>query len=173
MCGIAGTIGSNLPAEHLGAVVQRMTDVISHRGPDDQGFYSEHSLAIGMRRLSIIDLEGGSQPISNEDGSVVIVFNGEIYNYRELRDELRARGHQLATCSPTFDACGSPVMRSASVTKMPRIHKTRDSQALQGEEQRYPIVPAATFSPLTKSVRDRSTAAVMNDFIKDLPWRTK
>lgn len=78
-----------------------MCDVIAHRGPDDEGFYTDGGLAIGMRRLSIIDLATGQQPISNEDGTVWIVFNGEIYNFRELRDELRQRGHRFRTNSDT------------------------------------------------------------------------
>jgi len=74
-----------------------MLDAIVHRGPDDAGTYIEDSVALGMRRLSIIDLETGQQPIANEDGSVVIVFNGEIYNFRELRSQLEARGHVFRT----------------------------------------------------------------------------
>jgi asparagine synthase (glutamine-hydrolysing) len=82
-------------------VLQRMCGVIEHRGPDDEGFYVEGGVALGMRRLSIIDLFKGHQPISNEDGSVWIVFNGEIYNYREIRDELIGRGHIFQTGSDT------------------------------------------------------------------------
>ncbi len=96
-------------------------DVIRHRGPDDEGVYSsapargdapKPNAALGFRRLSIIDLEGGHQPLSNEDGTVWIVFNGEIYNYRELRDDLEARGHQFATHTDTevivhlYEECG-------------------------------------------------------------------
>ncbi len=82
-------------------MVQGMCDQIIHRGPDDSGYYVEGGCALGMRRLSIIDLAGGHQPISNEDGSVWIVFNGEIYNYQELRDLLLARGHRFTTNSDT------------------------------------------------------------------------
>ena len=78
-----------------------MCDVIRHRGPDDDGFYVEGGCAIGMRRLSIIDLSTGHQPISNEDGSVWIVFNGEIYQYKELREWLLSRGHKFKTQSDT------------------------------------------------------------------------
>jgi len=78
-----------------------MCDQIRHRGPDDEGFYVDRHCALGMRRLSIIDLAGGHQPISNEDGSVWVVFNGEIYNYRELRGDLIARGHRFVTNSDT------------------------------------------------------------------------
>lgn len=78
-----------------------MCDQIRHRGPDDEGFFVERQCAIGMRRLSIIDLAGGHQPISNEDGSVWVVFNGEIYDYQELRRDLIARGHRFTTNSDT------------------------------------------------------------------------
>ena len=78
-----------------------MTDLIRHRGPDDEGIYTDGLCGIGMRRLSIIDLNTGHQPISNEDGSIWVVFNGEIYNYQELRDDLISRGHRFATNSDT------------------------------------------------------------------------
>lgn len=78
-----------------------MTDRISHRGPDDFGYFREGPVGLGHRRLSIIDLGGGKQPIFNEDGSIVIVFNGEIYNYAELTAELIARGHVFKTRSDT------------------------------------------------------------------------
>ncbi len=78
-----------------------MCDQIRHRGPDDEGFYTDRQCALGMRRLSIIDLAGGHQPMSNEDGSVWVVFNGEIYDYQELRRDLIARGHRFTTNSDT------------------------------------------------------------------------
>ncbi|MBN1966937.1 MAG: asparagine synthetase B, partial [Anaerolineae bacterium] len=78
-----------------------MLGVIAHRGPDDEGLFCDGDLAIGMRRLSIIDLSTGQQPIFNEDGSIVIVFNGEIYNYKELVEHLEARGHVFKTHSDT------------------------------------------------------------------------
>jgi asparagine synthase (glutamine-hydrolysing) len=78
-----------------------MCDAIRHRGPDDAGYYVNGCAALGMRRLSIIDVSGGHQPISNEDGTVHVVFNGEIYNYRALQDRLRRNGHRLATKSDT------------------------------------------------------------------------
>jgi asparagine synthase (glutamine-hydrolysing) len=83
------------------AVMNRMVDVMEHRGPDDRGIWLGDRVALGMRRLSIIDLPGGHQPITNEDGSLVIVFNGEIYNYRELRPDLERRGHIFRTHSDT------------------------------------------------------------------------
>ncbi len=99
MCGIAGFLLRNQTA--MPADVRAMTDVIRHRGPDDEGVYTDGPCGIGMRRLSIIDLSTGHQPISNEDGSVWMVFNGEIYKYKELRDDLIRRGHRFRTNSDT------------------------------------------------------------------------
>ena len=99
MCGIAGYFTRDNDARQ--AVVQAMCDVIRHRGPDDEGFHVEGPCAIGMRRLSIIDLATGHQPISNEDGSVWVVFNGEIYDYKELRERLIGQGHRFRTHSDT------------------------------------------------------------------------
>jgi asparagine synthase (glutamine-hydrolysing) len=103
MCGIAGFIDpENLSdAEQAADILDRMCRVITHRGPDDQGTLVEGRAALGMRRLSIIDLAGGRQPISGCNGAVTIVFNGEIYNYRELQSELEARGHRFRTHSDT------------------------------------------------------------------------
>jgi len=101
MCGISGIYrGSDGPPVER-RVLKNMLDIIRHRGPDDDGMFLAEQVGIGMRRLSIIDVAGGHQPITNEDGSVVVVFNGEIYNYRELAEGLRARGHRLATNSDT------------------------------------------------------------------------
>ena len=100
MCGIAGIVGSvNRPVDD--AVLRAMTDALWHRGPDDEGFLVQRSVGLGMRRLSIIDVEGGRQPIHNEDKSVWVVFNGEIYNHDELRDDLQAMGHTFYTRSDT------------------------------------------------------------------------
>ncbi|HKS43357.1 MAG TPA: asparagine synthase (glutamine-hydrolyzing) [Blastocatellia bacterium] len=103
MCGIAGMFEpeTRMSATERRETLKRMCDRIEHRGPDDEGFYVEGGVALGMRRLSIIDLFTGHQPISNEDGSVWIVFNGEIYNYREIRDLLISRGHTFQTESDT------------------------------------------------------------------------
>src|SRR5262245_37038141 len=99
MCGIAGYwLRDGLASE---AGVRAMCDLIRHRGPDDEGFHVDGGCGIGMRRLSIIDLATGHQPISNEDGTVWIVFNGEIYDYQNLRRSLIARGHRFATQSDT------------------------------------------------------------------------
>ncbi|NLO91827.1 MAG: asparagine synthase (glutamine-hydrolyzing) [Elusimicrobia bacterium] len=96
MCGICGFTGA--PDKPL---LERMTARIQHRGPDSCGFYAAPGVNLGMRRLSIIDLSTGEQPIGNEDGTVWTVFNGEIYNYRELRAELSAQGHVFRTASDT------------------------------------------------------------------------
>src|ERR1051326_5164704 len=95
MCGIAGQLrlGSNVDA----AEIRAMCDRIRHRGPDDEGFHIDGPCGIGMRRLSIIDLSTGHQPVANEDGTVWVVFNGEIYNSPEIRCRLEAAGHRFAT----------------------------------------------------------------------------
>jgi asparagine synthase (glutamine-hydrolysing) len=101
MCGIAGIVGANRNDRIDEAVVRRMCDAIVHRGPDDEGLLARQNTGLGMRRLSIIDLAGGHQPIFNEDRSAWIVFNGEIYNFPELRPELEAKGHRFVTHSDT------------------------------------------------------------------------
>jgi asparagine synthase (glutamine-hydrolysing) len=102
MCGIAGLAGFTV-AERPRAEqqVRAMCDLIHHRGPDGEGYFTDDSIALGMRRLSIIDVAGGWQPIANEDGQVLVVFNGEIYNHNQLRDELRHAGHTFRTRSDT------------------------------------------------------------------------
>ena len=101
MCGICGVFnfGTGEPADPV--ALKRATDAMAHRGPDDEGFYLDGPVGLGNRRLSIIDLPGGHQPIANEDESVWITFNGEIYNYRDLRPDLVARGHKFRTSSDT------------------------------------------------------------------------
>lgn len=99
MCGFAGFVGPS--PEDAGIVLRRMTDVISHRGPDDEGDYVDDRCALGFRRLSIIDLATGHQPMSLENGNLWIVFNGEIYNFLELRSHLESVGHCFQTLSDT------------------------------------------------------------------------
>src|SRR5919197_2788985 len=99
MCGIAGTLATDGPIEP--SVVERMCEALEHRGPDSRGTFSEDGVALGVARLAVIDVEGGDQPIANEDGTVVLVCNGEIYNYRELREDLTRRGHRFSTRSDT------------------------------------------------------------------------
>ncbi|HEY5320951.1 MAG TPA: asparagine synthase (glutamine-hydrolyzing) [Galbitalea sp.] len=99
MCGIAGKVSGSGPVHE--ELLHRMCSVIEHRGPDSRGVYAEGPVGLGIQRLRIIDLQTGDQPVFNEDGSVVVVLNGEIYNYRELRDELTSRGHRFSTGSDT------------------------------------------------------------------------
>ena len=98
MCGITGFVGQRAEMQQI---LQEMMDLIAHRGPDGQGQFVEGPAALGQRRLSIIDLEGGKQPMFNEDENLVVVFNGEIYNFQELSEELKAAGHAFATRSDT------------------------------------------------------------------------
>lgn len=100
MCGIVGFWDKNAGYD-ANATVKAMADKIIHRGPDSEGYFVEGPAALGFRRLSIIDLEGGTQPIFNEDKSVVITFNGEIYNFQALRSELEAKGHVFSTKTDT------------------------------------------------------------------------
>jgi asparagine synthase (glutamine-hydrolysing) len=100
MCGIAGIAGFGEKRVFVDEV-RRMCDALYHRGPDDQGFFYAPDVVLGMRRLSIIDLQTGRQPIGNEDGSIHVVFNGEIYNFAELRRDLESRGHRFSTATDT------------------------------------------------------------------------
>ncbi|MBX6395722.1 MAG: asparagine synthase (glutamine-hydrolyzing), partial [Alicyclobacillaceae bacterium] len=99
MCGICGVAKAGGPVEL--ETLQRMAARMIHRGPDDEGYYTGNGIGLGFRRLAIIDLEGGHQPLSNEDGSVWVVFNGEIYNYKALRASLLDRGHRFRTETDT------------------------------------------------------------------------
>ncbi|MFY9561004.1 MAG: asparagine synthase (glutamine-hydrolyzing) [Terriglobales bacterium] len=101
MCGIAGILEFGRDARADAGALREMCRVMTHRGPDDDGFHTDGPVGIGMRRLSIVDLATGHQPISNEDGSITIVFNGEIYNHLSLREQLIARGHAYRTKSDT------------------------------------------------------------------------
>jgi asparagine synthase (glutamine-hydrolysing) len=101
MCGIAGVASFDGGAPPARAQLKAMCDEIVHRGPDDEGYDVCHNVGLGMRRLSIIDVAGGHQPIFNEDRTIRVVYNGEIYNYRELRCELEAKGHRFSTASDT------------------------------------------------------------------------
>jgi asparagine synthase (glutamine-hydrolysing) len=101
MCGITGIFQSNGRRTINFDTLGRMTERLTHRGPDDHGVHAEPGIGLGFRRLSIIDLAGGHQPMFNEDGQVAVIFNGEIYNFRELRVELERAGHRFATSSDT------------------------------------------------------------------------
>src|SRR5438874_13018674 len=100
MCGIAGllSLGDKPVFEEE---VRAMCDAMVHRGPDDEGYYSADRIALGMRRLSIIDLQTGHEPVHNEDKTVWVVLNGEIYNYQEIRKDLLAKGHAFYTATDT------------------------------------------------------------------------
>jgi asparagine synthase (glutamine-hydrolysing) len=101
MCGICGKLNFDSAATVSPLLIKSMADTISHRGPDDEGYFVSGPIGLGFRRLSIIDLAGGHQPLSNEDGSIHIIFNGEIYNYKELRQYLFGRGHIFRTQTDT------------------------------------------------------------------------
>src|SRR4051812_42794309 len=100
MCGIAGILHFDASTP-LRAEIESLTARVNHRGPDGKGFHVEGPVALGHRRLSIIDLATGAQPMSVAHGAVWITYNGELYNYRELREELRAAGHSFRTTSDT------------------------------------------------------------------------
>ncbi len=101
MCGIAGMVQTHPDGAVTEAVIQQMCQAIVHRGPDDEGVFVKGGVGLGMRRLSIIDLAGGHQPLFNEDKTIWIVFNGEIYNFLDLRPELERRGHRFSTHTDT------------------------------------------------------------------------
>src|SRR5947209_9163978 len=99
MCGVAGVLDADGPIEP--ELTRSMCATLVHRGPDSSGFFEEDGVSLGVARLAVIDIETGDQPIFNEDRSLVLVCNGEIYNYRELREELIHRGHRFRTHSDT------------------------------------------------------------------------
>ena len=101
MCGFVGFTAVDFDEGVNRAIVKDMADRIIHRGPDDEGFFVNDDVAMGFRRLSIIDLEGSHQPMQNADGSVTVTFNGEIYNFQELRAELEGMGYQFKTNGDT------------------------------------------------------------------------
>ncbi len=101
MCGIAGQFNFQRREPVERETIVRMARSIAHRGPDDEGFFVAGPVGLGFRRLSIIDLTGGHQPMSDAEGTVWVIFNGEIYNYKELRAELQSKGHQFRTNSDT------------------------------------------------------------------------
>ena len=117
MCGIVGFTAEYLDPASARQTAKAMAELIRHRGPDGEGYYADTRAALGHRRLSIIDVNGGGQPMFNEDGTLVVVFNGEIYNYKPLRAELRRLGHTFATDSDTevllhgYEAWGAALPR--------------------------------------------------------------
>jgi asparagine synthase (glutamine-hydrolysing) len=140
MCGIAGTIGDEydvVTAEY----VRRMCNTIVHRGPDDEGIYINGRVGLGMRRLSIIDVASGHQPIHNEDKTVWVVFNGEIYNFRELRDDLEQRGHRFYTNTDTevivhlYEEAGSDCVLKLRGMFAFALHDTRQRSLLLARDR--------------------------------------
>ena len=101
MCGICGVFNVESGEPVSQRLIEEMTQLLSHRGPDDGGVYLEQNLGLGFARLSIIDLSGSHQPMANETGDVWVVFNGEIWNYKALRADLVAKGHQFRTHGDT------------------------------------------------------------------------
>ena len=95
MCGFCGFVNSTIENKDL--VLKNMMDSIAHRGPDSSGEYTDNTIAMGFRRLSFLDLEAGAQPLYNEDGRYALTFNGEIYNYQEIREKLIEAGHVFKT----------------------------------------------------------------------------
>ena len=100
MCGIVGFVDQKKSKEKA-KIIKDMTDQIIHRGPDGEGYYTDDLVALGHRRLSIIDVKGGSQPIYNQDKTLAIIFNGEIYNYQELKEQLEDKGYVFQTKTDT------------------------------------------------------------------------
>ena len=136
MCGFVGFTAVDYDTDTNKAVVKDMADRIAHRGPDDEGFFVDDDIAMGFRRLSIIDLEGSRQPMQNADGTVTVTFNGEIYNFQELRAELEALGygvrHVTATPRPSFhgyEAWGTDVVRRSCAACSPSPSGTRRRSA--------------------------------------------
>jgi asparagine synthase (glutamine-hydrolysing) len=97
MCGIAGYLDLRGEGRVEEGILHRMADALVHRGPDSRGYFVEENVGIGIRRLSVIDLEAGDQPLYNEDGSLVLSCNGEVFNYRELKSKLQKKGHSFRT----------------------------------------------------------------------------
>jgi asparagine synthase (glutamine-hydrolysing) len=119
MCGIAGKLAASVHAPVDRDLLAAMADRVAHRGPDDAGLYIGAGIGLAYRRLSIVDAEGGHQPLANEDGTVHVVFNGEIYNFVELRRELQARGHQFRTrCDTEVIVHGYEEWGAACVTRL-------------------------------------------------------
>src|SRR5205807_583026 len=168
MCGIVGIAGLN-PLEPVDETrLKIMRDVLRHRGPDGEGLWTEAHVGLGFRRLAIIDVEGGAQPMPNEDGSVWVVFNGEIYNHAKLRPWLDARGHHYRTRS-------DPETFFRGVMKL-LPGRTLTWSAREGvRERRYWRLPAeVNDTPTTPveaagMVRAGLEAAVRSHLMSDVP----
>jgi len=101
MCGIAGILNIQNNKPVLADDIRKMNDLMIHRGPEAEGVYVDENLGLGHRRLKIIDIEGGIQPMHSEDQSITVVFNGEIYNFKEIKKDLEAKGHRFKSNSDT------------------------------------------------------------------------
>ncbi|MDA0747447.1 MAG: asparagine synthase (glutamine-hydrolyzing) [bacterium] len=141
MCGIAGILNENPDRPVSGELLAAMCRTISHRGPDDEGFFVQGNIGLGMRRLSVIDLHTGKQPQKNEDGTCHIVFNGEIYNYPELRKTCEAKGHHFATHSDTetilhlFEDMGADCVQPLNGMFAFAIHNAQDNSVLLARDR--------------------------------------
>ena len=132
MCGICGFVGDT---PNNSKVIENMTEIITHRGPDDSGYFLDKDISMGFRRLSIIDLDSGKQPIYNESNTLVLTFNGEIYNYKTLREELEAQGHKFYTETDSEVLVhGFEEWRSCNVC--PSLWNTEGSESFDGFTQR-------------------------------------
>jgi len=146
MCGIVGFVNSNYSVDEKEQQIQKMMDRIIHRGPDDSGKFVDEGAALGFRRLSIIDLKGGNQPIFNENDSKAIIFNGEIYNYKTLRQELINKGHTFSTNADTevilhgFEEYGADIVKKLRGMFAFAIWD-REKQELFGARDHFGIKP--------------------------------
>lgn len=174
MCGIAGFI-NDMPLEEKRGILKTMTDAIAHRGPDAYGELVDEHAALGFRRLSIIDLSGGWQPIYNEDRSLAVTFNGEIYNYRQLREELVKAGHTFATDSDTevlvhgYEAWGKALLQRLRGMFAFVIWNTK-TQELFGARDHFGIKPLyyAQFNGTFMYASEIKALLPHPDFVKEL-----
>ena len=177
MCGILG-IGDRKGAPVAPPLLHRMTNIIAHRGPDSSGEMIDGPVGLGHRRLSIIDLSPlGHQPMGNEDGSVVIVYNGEIYNYQQLRVELEAKGHEFHSQTDTEVAASTPTRNGArgrsiaSTECLPSRSGIKPRQRLFLARDRYGIKPLYWYykdGSAAVRVRDQVDSRTSRGFAADL-----
>ena len=148
MCGICGFTGH---IDKSDKIIKKMADVITHRGPDSEGFYCDKDISMGFRRLSIIDLSGGDQPIYNDDKTKVLTFNGEIYNYKELRSELISLGHKFSTNTDSeviYALIGDHFVYGSeikSILEFPLYEKKFNAKALDTYLSFQYVLPPETF----------------------------
>ena len=166
MCGFVGF--TNYIADD-GNVLEQMMNAIVHRGPDSSGAFVDKDIALGFRRLSIIDIEGGSQPMLNEDESLVLTFNGEIYNYKQLRDELLEQGHTFSSQADSevllhgFEQWGEDVVNRLRGMFSFVIYNKNDG-AIFGARDMFGIKPGDSVVVLCD--KERGIAILKSDFIE-------